>query len=135
MTFAKYMAVQLLAYALDMSAFLLFTYVLDGQHILANIGSKLISAVFGFFLHRHFTFQSTQTSGHTQAISYFSLVAINIPVNSGLFGLALAFITPPALAKFVADAACLVINYWISKVAIFKKKALPEAAADSKGTQ
>lgn len=127
------MAVQLLAYALDMSVFLLFTHLLDGQHIVANICSKLISAVFGFFLHRHFTFQSTQSSRGSQAISYFSLVAINIPVNSGLFGLALAFIAPAALAKFVADVACLAINYWISKVAIFKKAA-PEAAADSKGT-
>jgi putative flippase GtrA len=133
LTFAKYMGVQLLAYALDMSSFLLLAHLLDGQHILANICSKLISAVFAFFLHRHFTFQSTGSSKRTQAISYFSLVAINIPVSSGLFSLTLALIAPPALAKFIADAACLVINYWISKVAIFHKKPTSETtSAESK---
>ena len=121
MTFAKYMGVQLLAYALDMSSFLLFTYLLDGQHVLANIFSKLFSGVFAFFLHRHFTFQSTETSRRTQAIRYFSLLTINIPVSSGLFYVTLAFITPPAFAKFVSDAACTAITYWISKVAIFHK--------------
>ena len=134
MTFAKYMGVQLLAYALDMSSFLLFAYLLDGQHILANILSKLFSGVIAFFLHRHFTFQSTETSGRTQAIRYFSLLTINIPISSGLFSLALAFIATPALAKFVSDAACTAITYWISKVAIFHKKTAPDAkSVDSKG--
>ncbi|MCX2545066.1 GtrA family protein [Pseudomonas sp. COW5] len=134
MTFAKYMGVQLLAYALDMSSFLLFAYLLDGQHVLANIFSKLFSGVFAFFLHRHFTFQSTETSRRTQAIRYFSLLTINIPVSSGLFYVTLALITPPAFAKFVSDAACTAITYWISKVAIFHKT--PETdtkSIDTKG--
>ncbi|MGF6223499.1 GtrA family protein [Pseudomonas sp. YL-218 TE3947] len=132
MTFAKYMGVQALAYALDMSSFLVFSYLFDGHLIMANICSKLISAIFGFFLHRHFTFQSAENSGRKQAFSYFSLVAINIPVNSGLFGLTLSIIAPPALAKFIADVACLAINYWISKVAIFHKKPTPDTTpADS----
>lgn len=134
MTFAKYMGVQLFAYALDMSSFLLFAHLLDGQHILANVFSKLFSGIFAFFLHRHFTFQSTETSRRTQAIRYFSLLAINVPVSSGVFTLTLTFIVPPALAKFLSDAACTALTYWISKVAIFHKKAPQnEKSVDSKG--
>lgn len=134
MTFAKYIGVQLLAYALDMSSFLLFAFLLDGQHVLANIFSKLFSGVLAFFLHRHFTFESTETSRKTQAVRYFALLTINIPISSGLLSLALAFIAPPAFAKFLSDTACTAITYWISKVAIFHRK--PDHTvkpADSKG--
>ncbi|MEN5244426.1 GtrA family protein [Pseudomonas atacamensis] len=121
MTFAKYLGVTFLAYALDMGTFLLLSHILGGQYIFANICSKLISAVFGYFLHRHFTFRSTEATGSKQAIGYFSLVAVNIPINTGLFSVLLTLVAPSALAKFIADVACLLMNYWISKVAIFKK--------------
>jgi putative flippase GtrA len=113
--------VTFLAYALDMGTFLLLSHILGGQYIFANICSKLISAVFGYFLHRHFTFRSTEATGSKQAIGYFSLVAVNIPINTGLFSVLLTLVAPSALAKFIADVACLLMNYWISKVAIFKK--------------
>lgn len=122
MTLAKYIGVQFLAYALDMGFFFLFVYLLGGHHVQANVLSKLFSGIFSFFLHRHFTFKSTELSPKTQAIRYFSLLGLNIPISAGLFSLTLQFIAPPALAKFVSDAACTVLSYWISKVAIFHNK-------------
>ena len=82
MTFIRYGAIQVMAYALDMGAFLLLIALVDDHPILANIAGKGVAGVFAFFLHRHFTFQSTHGSSKAQALRYFSLLAINIPVAS-----------------------------------------------------
>ncbi|MFC6573763.1 GtrA family protein [Pseudomonas brassicacearum] len=42
-----------------MGTFLLLMALFNDQPVLANIAGKGVAGVFAFFLHRHFTFQST----------------------------------------------------------------------------
>ncbi|KAA0986942.1 GtrA family protein [Pseudomonas sp. ANT_J12] len=130
MTFIRYGAIQLLAYALDMGTFLLLISLFKDQPVLANIAGKGVAGVFAFFLHRYFTFQSTRGSGKAQALSYFSLLAINIPVASALFSAGLYFVNSPTPVKFVSDVACVVVTYWISKLFVFSSDAHTSAASD-----
>lgn len=120
MTFVRYGAIQVLAYALDMGTFLLLLSVFNDQAVLANIAGKGVAGVFAFFLHRHFTFQSTGSSGKAQALRYFSLLAINIPVASALLGIGLFFVDNPTAVKFASDVVCVLMTYWISKLFVFR---------------
>jgi putative flippase GtrA len=123
LTFIKYGVIQLLAYALDMGTFLLLISLFYDEAILANIAGKGIAGLFAFFLHRHFTFKSNSGSGKFQALSYFLLLAINIPIASALFGAGLYFVDSPAGVKFASDVVCVVVTYWISKLFVFRSAA------------
>ncbi|MGQ3321760.1 GtrA family protein [Pseudomonas brassicacearum subsp. neoaurantiaca] len=130
MTFIRYGAIQLVAYALDMGTFLLLMALFNDQPVLANIAGKGVAGVFAFFLHRHFTFQSTGGSSKVQAVRYFSLLAINIPLASALFSVGLYFVKSPAPVKFVSDVVCVALTYWISKLFVFHSAARPPVSAD-----
>ncbi|CAH0227218.1 GtrA family protein [Pseudomonas brassicacearum] len=130
MIFIRYGAIQLVAYALDMGTFLLLMALINDHPVLANIAGKGVAGVFAFFLHRHFTFQSTGGSSKAQAVRYFSLLAINIPLASALFSVGLYIVNSPATVKFVCDVACVVLTYWISKLFVFHCPARPPVPAD-----
>lgn len=130
MTFIRYGAIQLMAYALDMGTFLLLVTLLEDHPVLANIAGKVVAGVFAFFLHRHFTFQSTGGSRKAQAVRYFSLLAINIPVASALFSVGLYVVDSPASVKFVCDVICVALTYWISKLFVFHSTTRPPIPAD-----
>ncbi|UQI29299.1 GtrA family protein [Pseudomonas bijieensis] len=130
MTFIRYGAIQLMAYGLDMGTFLLLMALSKDQPVLANIAGKGVAGVFAFFLHRHFTFQSSHASSKAQAVRYFSLLAINIPLASALFSVGLYFVNSPAAVKFVCDVACVVLTYWISKLFVFHADTRPPVSAD-----
>ena len=119
MTFIRYGTIQILAYALDMGSFLLLISLFNDKAVLANIVGKVVAGVFAFFLHRHFTFQSTGSSGKIQALRYFSLLAINIPAASVFLGIGLYFIEHPTAVKFASDVVCVFMTYWISKHFVF----------------
>lgn len=130
MTFIRYGAIQVMAYALDMGAFLLLIALFGGHPILANIAGKGVAGVFAFFLHRHFTFQSTHGSSKAQALRYFSLLAINIPVASALFSVGLYVVDSPASVKFACDVICVALTYWISKLFVFHSTTPPPVPTD-----
>lgn len=119
MTFIRYVAIQVLAYALDMGIFVLLLSLFSGQGVLANIIGKGVAGVFAFFVHRHFTFQSTGYSGKAQMLRYFTLLGINIPLASALLGVGLHFFDNPTAMKFASDVICVLMTYWISKNFVF----------------
>ncbi|MBC3361526.1 GtrA family protein [Pseudomonas sp. SWRI154] len=130
MTFIRYGAVQVVAYALDMGTFLLLIALFEDQPVLANIAAKGAAGVFAFFVHRHFTFQSIHGSSKAQAVRYFSLLAINIPIASALFSLGLYFVDNPVPIKFSCDVVCVALTYWISKLFVFHADTQPPLPAD-----
>jgi len=134
LTFVRYGVIQVLAYALDMGAFLLLLSVFNDQAVLANIAGKGVAGIFAFFLHRHFTFQSTGSSRKAQAVRYFTLLAVNIPVASALLSVGLSFFDNPTAVKFTSDVACVLMTYWISKLFIFhSSKCHPVSSDRAKG--
>lgn len=121
MTFVRYFLVQLVAYFIDMGGFLLLLKM-DVDWLVANIVSKLLAGLFAFLAHRHFTFSgATATDSRIQAFKYFLLLSLNLPLSTLVLGQALKFVSYPVVAKFIADAICILFTFWLSKRVVFSK--------------
>lgn len=134
MTFFRYIVIQVLAYGIDMGGFLgLFHSGLLGP-LTANVIAKLAAGIFAFAAHRAFTFRTSDPADRMhQAVRYFILLALNIPLSSGVLAVALRWISLPAAAKFMADAICVALTYWLSKSFVFIRK--PRPIADHAGSE
>jgi putative flippase GtrA len=120
-TFVRYVAVQLVAYGIDMGVFLATLSSGLAGPVLANVPAKITAGLVAFFLHRHFTFRSAHTAdARRQAIQYFALLALNVPLSSAVLAVVLVPIHHPVFAKFVADVLCVFVTFWASKLWVFK---------------
>lgn len=120
MTFIRYTTIQLLAYGIDMGLFLIVLQSGLTGPINANVLAKLAAGIFAFVAHRSFTFRvSENTAIRQQAIRYFLLLALNVPVASATLALLLVWIAEPVAAKFIADIVCVALTYGLSKYFIF----------------
>lgn len=134
MTFARYGLVQVVAYLIDMGGFLLlFRNGLAGA-LTANVVAKLAAGLFAFVAHRHFTFDAGTDRAGSQALRYFLLLALNIPLSSAVLALLLLWIPEAAWAKFAADTLIVALTYWASKLLIFSP-ARNRARARTEGTE
>lgn len=123
MTFMRYIAIQLLAYAIDMGTFLLVLSLEISGPVKANILAKLAAGAFAFIVHRYFTFQiEDKVEVKQQAFRYFLLLALNIPFASFVLAILLMWIAEPVVAKFIADIVSVALTYWMSKRFIFTSK-------------
>ena len=132
-TFVRYGLVQLFAYAIDMGGFLLLLNAGLLGPLWANVLAKLAAGVFAFIAHRHFTFQAgDRADASRQALRYFTLLALNIPLSSALLALLLTWTSHATLAKFTADVLIVAVTYWLSKSLVFVRgKTDAVAAADA----
>jgi len=121
MTFVRYVAIQLLAYGIDMGLFMIVLHSGTAGPILANVLAKIAAGIFAFIVHRSFTFRvsDNNTAMIKQAIRYFPLLVLNVPVASGILALLLVWITQPVAAKLIADVVCVALTYWLSKHLVF----------------
>ena len=123
MTFLRYIAIQFLAYGLDMGIFLMMFNTGTFGPVLANLLAKLSAGFFAFLAHRRFTFQVSEfPSVAQQATRYFILFALNVPVASAILALLLVWITEPIMTKFIADIVGVAISYQLSKHYIFTRQ-------------
>lgn len=122
MKFARYVSVQIIAYGLDLGSFLIaFSYLLTGP-ITANIIGKVIAGTFAFFAHREFTFGVYKDAKRIwQAIRYSILLALNVPLSSGVLIALVGFIQNTTLAKVLSDVICVAITFTISKYFVFRQ--------------
>ena len=136
MTFARYIAVQLFAYGIDMGIFLaLLNFVFEGP-IISNVLGKIAAGVFAFLLHRSFTFRFERGKrGGRQVFRYFLLLGLNIPVSAAALGLLLLIIDIPVAAKFISDVICVLFSFWLSKIWVFSSdQHRIMLSADERGT-
>ena len=120
MTFARYVAVQLAAYAIDMGSFLLLLQFGAWGPVGANVVAKIAAGGFAFFAHRAFTFRvegRERMAG--EALRYGILLALNVPVASALLAVLLFVIPHPAIAKFAADVVCVGLTFLLTRHAVF----------------
>jgi putative flippase GtrA len=129
MTFVRYIAVQLVAYGIDMGGFLVMLTLTSAGPVADNVVGKLLAGIFAFLCHRRITFRSAGTTTiWRQAIRYFPLLAVVTPLSSALLAILLRWISEPVAAKFVADVICVAVTYLLSKHFVFIGKATPTAA-------
>lgn len=123
MIFLRYIAIQLLAYGIDMGMFLVMLFIGAVGPVGANVVAKLSAGLFAFVSHRHFTFRVAEGFAvRGQAVRYFVLLVLNVPVASGILALFLLWIPEPFAAKFIADVICVGLTYLLSKHFIFARQ-------------
>lgn len=134
MTFLRYIAIQLLAYGIDMGVFWLMLFVGTVEPVGANVVAKLLAGIFAFVSHRHFTFRvAGGVNAQAQAVRYFVLLTMNVPFASVILALLLRWISGPFLAKFIADVICVGVTYLLSKHFVFAKPQAPSKQARAIG--
>lgn len=119
MKLLRYLLVQVFSYSLDMGSFLVFFQVLSQPLIVSNVGSKLISGIFAFFVHRIFTFANKSENLVSQGLLYMLLLALNIPVSSLVLSLVSKSVSSAVVAKFISDVLCVALSYWMTKQFVF----------------
>jgi putative flippase GtrA len=119
-TFLRYVAVQLVAYGIDMGVFLSILNIGFAGPIFSNVVAKIAAGIFAFLLHQSFTFQLERKQHDLrQAFRYFLLLGINIPLSTAVLGLVLLVIDIPVAAKFGSDVICVLFSFWLSKIWVF----------------
>lgn len=120
MVFIKYVLIQLLAYGLEMGVFLVVLEKLSMHLLFSNVLGKIFAGVFAFLAHRSFTFRvESKTPIKKQAIIYFILLTVNIPLSSLILILFHLWILEPPIAKCFADIICIGLSYGLSKYVVF----------------
>lgn len=120
--FVRYISIQLIAYLIDFGGFVIAVRFLGQDVFVSNIFAKLAAGLFAFFCHRRFTF-AVEDSGLSQAVRYFALLTLNIPVSSAVLGAFLWMSGQTYVAKFISDIVIVALTYLISKHVVFKKNA------------
>lgn len=120
--FFRYISIAGIAYFIDLGGFILFLKI-GLSPVAANISVKIIAALFGFYMHRTFTFGIEGKDGATfHAIKYFGLAFIYTPLSTAVLFALLYIIPSPALAKIVSDVALFVATYFVTTNFIFPAK-------------
>ena len=118
--FFKYVAIQIFAYFVEFSVFILLLLV-SLSLLEANVIAKIMAAAVAFTFHRVFTFSST---GETKVISqlgkYSTALLLNIPTSSAILFFLSQHIPSNFLSKMIADALCLILSFYISKYFVFQ---------------
>ena len=120
MTFVRYVAVQLAAYAIDIGVF--FALFAPGLATppMANLVGKLGAGLFAFFAHRHYTFQVRIPRGRAiAAVKYFALLALNAPLSSLILMGILTFVANVVLAKILSDVISVGLTFALTRWLVF----------------
>ena len=119
MEFLRYVAVQVLAYGVDMGGFL-YLQTLGLSALTANGLGKVAAGIFAFLVHKGFTFRTPQSeSTGKQAIKYAALLALNIPLSSLVLSVMMTFVPHVSGAKFASDVLCVLITYSLTRLFVF----------------
>lgn len=120
MTFVRYIAIQVFAYAIDMGIFLALIYLGFLGPIMSNIFGKIAAGAFAFLAHRRFTFRLDKKKHNgKQKYRYFLLLGLNIPISTAVLGIALFIIDYPVVAKLLSDVIIVLFTFWLSKTWVF----------------
>jgi len=120
---AKYAAVQVAGYGLDILVFSLSLRYLSSRPSVAYIIAKIIASIFAYLSHSNFTFRPHKPRNRinlSQAMSYFLLVAINVPLASVVLYALLLIVSSPYIAKILTDGVFFLVNYWVTRSFVFK---------------
>ena len=132
MKFLRYIAVQFVAYGIDIGGFLVLFGWIGVDMLVANVVGKCLAGVFAYYAHHDFTFRTGPDARHgRQATRYVVLLGLNAPISTIALALLIRIIPSEPLAKLAADAACVVITYGLSKRFVFA----PRHSDDSPATE
>lgn len=122
-----FIAIGLLLLAIDTSIFLILTFS-PLSTIDINLLSKSGAAVFGYFLHRKYTFrEASEWHNLGQIIRYLLYLILMILISTGLIALSEYLIKGfrdyfliTLVAKVSVELICVVISFIISKLWVYR---------------
>ena len=121
--FYNYLFIQSIAYCIDLGIFFMIFQFSNKNEIIANLLSKIISAIFSFYFLRKFVFLNFKNSLILKQVNRFFLILIlNLPISSLTIFLISKFISLAILAKFISDVLCVLLSFWLTKNYTFAKK-------------
>jgi putative flippase GtrA len=85
-------------------------YLFFNNVFIANSVSFLISTLYNFFFHKHWTYQNSD-SFSSPSLRYFGLLIVSFVINSVLISIFLLFNDSSVAAKVFASMITLVLNY------------------------
>lgn len=117
--FVRYNLVQVAAYALEFSTFMLIAKI--GVHlVLSNCIAKAMAAIFAFFLHKNFTFQKKEKEKILGEIfRYAAMLFVNMALGS-LILIVLSKFSEEWLAKILSDISCVGVSFLLVRYVVFK---------------
>lgn len=135
MSFARYVAVQLVAYAIDLGVFLLLLHGAATGAVAANVAAKVAAGAFAFVAHRMFTF-GVRGRDHIpgQMLRYAILLALNVPLATLLLVAFSWLVSNLVIAKILADVACVGLTFLLVRHGVFGAAlANPDGTASAAG--
>jgi putative flippase GtrA len=120
--FLRYFLVAGTAYLIDFFGFLVFNKI-GFIPVISNIFTKILASIYGFILHRKFTYKLNKKDGiKAHAIKYFSLVfLLYTPISSLVLFLMLKFVNEPGFAKIYSDIVLYFVTYVYTSKFIFNR--------------
>lgn len=119
MTFARYVLVQLVVYAIDLGTFELLIH-LGGAPVVANLAGKAPAGLFAFLAHRAFTFGVRGRDGiRGQAVRYVALLLLHAPLSSLLMVGLLTATRHVTLAKIGGDVLAVGLTFMLTRHVVF----------------
>lgn len=128
--FLKYIAASMLSFLVDISLFALFVHLfrdLTASYVyLATVLARAISSFVNYRINLQGVFKSKNTSrGQAVAriLGYYGLVIVNVLISACLVDLAVKQLHfNETLTKVVVDTCLFVMNYFIQRDLLFRKK-------------
>lgn len=120
---AKYIAVGLIVYVVDLATFALLAEGAGVHYLAANTAAKVTGAASGFLLHKHVTFAGPQeASALRQAPQYVALLVFSVVLGNTLTYLAVDVASMNEVAgKVAADAIVIANAFLVSRAVIFRR--------------
>lgn len=118
----RYLLAGGLVFSLDVGVFYLITTVWPAWYIEANLVSKSIGALTGFFLHRYFTFSwEHRDNAAAQGVMYVLLLGFNLMLSSLLLYLLVEWVGLIELyAKVLTDVLVILVAFVGSRLLVFR---------------
>ena len=134
MTFLRYLIIQVIAYVIDIGLFVALLYSSPLDAFFSNILSKIAAGVFAFLVHQNFTFRVNKCNRNkNQAIRYFILLGLNVPISSMVLSSLLYFVEMAIAAKFISDVICVLLSFYVSKKWVFPSSSRRDAPPQLEG--
>ena len=119
----KFSFASFLSFCVDFILFGLFSLLTGGLSysiVLSNVGARVISACFNFYLNKRYVFKSKGTLWK-EALKYFALAVFILAVNTELLQLLYRYVIPVKMAaKIVTELTLFLLSLIVQKLFVFR---------------
>lgn len=122
-TIITYILFSTLSFIVDIVSFSVILFFLKDKIMISSYLARAISSIFNYIVNKNIVFKNNEKKNIKSMIMYFLLVIVNITISGTLVKKIYFFIHYNAtLIKVVIDSLIFIINYFLQKYVIFKKR-------------